>query len=153
MIVPDRIVAHVRCEDGGDPSDLVLQLTVQSGHRNPYRILMPRSELSGRTELSRDDFVGQFKDHWEAAIMDHNGTPESAEPVVTVTLFDQMQFLASEELLLAWPLFTHERKRWRSREQWFGYYASCRNREFVGTRASADLGNSPEFVYVVRRAA
>jgi hypothetical protein len=150
MIVPEKIVGHVRCEDGGDPSGVVLQLTIRSGHRNPYQILMPKTQRSGRTELSRDEFVGQFKDHWEYALMDHNGTPESADPVATVSLFDRSEFVASRELLLAWPLLTHERKRWQSREQWFEYYASCRNHEVEGPVANADLEISPEFVYVVR---
>lgn len=150
MIIPSKIVCYVRREDGRDPSGIVLQLTVRSGHRNPYQILMPKTQLSGRTELSRDDFVGQFEDHWEYALMDHNGTLVGADSVATVSLFDRSQFLSSRELLLAWPLLTHERKHWQSREQWFEYYASCRNHEFEGPLASTNLEITPEFVYVIR---
>lgn len=150
VIVPDKIVGYVRCDEGGDPSGIILQVTVRSGHRNPYQILMPKTQLSGQTELSRDEFIGQFKDHWEYALMDHNGTPENASPVVTVRLFDRSMFLASRQSLLSLPLLTHERKRWQSREQWFEYHASCRNHEFAAPAADVDLEVSPEFVYVIR---
>ena len=150
MNIPDHIVAHVRCESGGDPSNVVLQLTVRSGHRNPYEILLPKTNGAGVTKLGRAEFVGQFKDHWESGLMDHNGTPESASPIVDLQLFDRSRFVASRELLLAWPLLKNERSRWRSREEWFDYYASCRNDQFTGPKVQVDLEKTPEFVFVVR---
>ena len=150
MNTPEKIVARLRSDSGVDPSGVVLQLTIRSGHRNPYEILLPKTDHSGVSELTSVELVGQFKDHWESGLMDHNGTVDSASPVVDVKLFDKRQFVASRKQLLAWPLLKHERSRWHSREDWFEYYSTCRNEEFAGPEIHVNLEKTPEFLFVVR---
>lgn len=40
---------------------------------------------------------------------------------------------------MAWPLLAHERTKWSSRSEEYGYRVSCRNLLYVGDSVDVDL--------------
>jgi len=151
MKIPEEIRVRVECDDEADLSGLIVELTVTSGHKNSYRIDFPKTDDSGATTLTRDDFVGQFEDHWEVGLMDYNGTPETADAVVQVALFDPAWSLENADAAMAWPLLAHERAKWSSREEQYRYRTSTRNAEFMVLPIQVDLENTSDIVLRVAR--
>jgi hypothetical protein len=151
MNVPEQIRVRVECNDEADLSAVIVELIVTAGLKNPYRIYFPKTDHSGVAALTRDDFVGQFRDHWEAGMMDHSGTPETANPRVRVGLYDPRWSKQNPDAALAWPLLTHERTKWPSREAQYRYRTSSRNEEFVVSPIEADLEKTNEIVLPITR--
>lgn len=151
MNVPESITAHVVTPDGDGVERVVLELEVRAGRKNPYHIHFPATDRHGKAELLHDDFIGQFEDHWEAGLMDHDRTLETAASVVEVRLFDPTWLRANRNLALAWPLFKHEQKKWRSREEEYLYRSSCRNSEFTGRAQLVDLEHTAAIRFVIER--
>ena len=142
---------RVECDNETDLSGFIVELTVTAGRKNPYRIYFPKTDCSGVATLTRDDFVGQFKDHWEAGLMDHTGTPETADSLVRVGLYDPQWSISNPDAALAWPLLTHERTKWSSREEQYRYRTSSRNAEFVAPPIDVDLEKTNDIVLPVER--
>lgn len=113
MNVPNRITVHVTSDEEADLSGIIVEMSVTTGQKSPYRIYFPKTDTTGAATLTRNDFVGQFKDHWESGLMDHAGTTESADPRVRVSLYDPSWSIANRQLALAWPLMKHERSNGR----------------------------------------
>jgi hypothetical protein len=153
MKVPERVTVRVSCDGASDLSCLIVELTVSAGRKNPYRIYFPQTDRSGVTTLTRDDFIGQFQDHWEAGIMDYDGSPETAAPLVRVSLYDPSWALRDPAAALAWPLLPHERTKWSSREQEYKHRTSTRNADFVASSVMVDLEETSDIVLTVRRRA
>ena len=151
MKVPERIRVRIDCDGDTDLSGLIVALTVKAGHKNPYRICFPKTDRSGIASLTRDDFVGQFKDHWEGGLMDHNGTPDSADSTVRVDLYDPRWSIDNREAALAWPLLPHERTKWSSREEEYRYRTSTRNTEFAVSPIDVDLEKTSDIVLPAKR--
>jgi hypothetical protein len=151
MNIPEHITARVANSDETDLSGLIVELMVTTGRKNPYRIYFPKSDVSGLATLTRDDFIGQFTDHWEAGLMDHTGTPESADSTVRVALYDPSWSLENRDAALAWPLLKHERTKWSSREEQYRYRTSSRNPEFLVSPIMVDLGETNDIVLPVQR--
>lgn len=80
--------------------------------------------------MDADDFRGQFDDHFEEALMDYDGSFETASSVAAVSLFDPTWSLQNRQLGLAWPLVKNERKKWRSRAEQYEHSITCRNSLF-----------------------
>jgi hypothetical protein len=150
MIVPERIIVRVTCDYNADLSGLIVRMTVTAGLKTPYRILFPKTDGQGVAVLTRDDFVGQFKDHWEAGLMDHSGTPETASATVEVDLYDPSWSVKNRDMALAWPLLDHERTKWLSRTDEYSHRVSSRNLEFEATSILADLNVSTHIILPVR---
>ncbi len=131
MTVPPQIELRAGCAEASDLSDLVFEMQITAGSKNPYCILFPKTTRDGRSALSAEDIAGQFTDHWEMALMDYNGTLDDAVDVVTLRLFDPASVRERYTNLLAWPLFTHERTHWQSRQQFLDHLLTCRNEQFT----------------------
>lgn len=131
MTLPAEICLQVGCLGNADLSELIFQLTVHSGTKNPFHISFPKTNSKGLAVLSADDFRGQFADHFEMGLMDYNGTIETADERVTLALFDPANMAKNRANLAAWPLLRHERSQWRSREGRLEYFLSTRNDLFV----------------------
>jgi hypothetical protein len=154
MIVPESLIARVVSDNGDtDLSDIILELEVHAGRKNPYRVYFPKTDRAGVTVLTRDDFIGQFLDHWEASLMDHDGSVESASPRMTARLYDPTWAAANPQLALAWPLLPHEKTKWRSREEEYRYKITARNAEFVAPPVTLDVEEKGEVVVPLRRKA
>jgi hypothetical protein len=153
MKVPERVTVHVVSPGESDLSDIIVELTVTTGRKNPYRIYFPKTDRSGAATLTRDDFIGQFSDHWEGGLMDHEGTPETAQSVVQVGLYDPSWSVANPDMALAWPLLKHERTKWSSREEQYHYRTSSRNAEFAVSPIAVDLQKTANIVLPVQRKA
>lgn len=151
MRVPENVRVRVVCGDATDLSGLIVGLTVRAGRKNPYLIYFPKTDSAGVASLTRNDIVGQFHDHWEASLMDHDGTLETADPLVGVSLHDPLWLRENREAALAWPLLPHERTKWRSRQEQYRYRTSARNSRFVATPLEVDLEGSSDIVLPVER--
>jgi hypothetical protein len=151
MKIPEQIRVRIECETDCDLSSLIVELTVRAGRKNPYRIYFPKTDSSGTATLTRDDFVGQFRDHWEAGLMDHDGTPETADSVVRVGLYDPTWSRENPDAALAWPLLKHESLEWSSRQEQYLYRTTTRNTDYVVTPIEVDLETASEIALPVNR--
>ena len=125
-----------------DMSGIIVKLVVSTGYKNPYHIHFPKTDTPGMATLTRGDFIGQFTDQGEAGIMDHSGTPEDAQSIVRVGLYDPSWSLENRDRAMAWPLLTHERTKWPSRDEEYRYRTSSRNSEFLVLPMTVDLENN-----------
>src|ERR1041385_24901 len=88
MTLPPDIELRARCAEASDLSDIIFEMQITAGSKNPYTILFPKTDVAGHTRLTAEEIKAQFTDHWEMALMDYNGSLEQAVEVVTVRLFD-----------------------------------------------------------------
>jgi hypothetical protein len=151
MKVPEQIQIRIDCKSEPDLSGFIVELTVKAGRKNPYRIYFPLTDYRGVARLKRDDFLGQFTDHWEGGLMDHDGSLDTADPIVQVALYDPQWSIENGAAALAWPLLKHERTKWASREEEYRHRTSTRNMEFVASRIDVDLQKTCDIVLPVRR--
>lgn len=151
MEVPEIISLEMKSDDVRDLSGIVVQLKVTAGTKNPYYILFPKTDKNGLAKLLKEDFIGQFTDHYEQGLMDYNGSPEDASSIVEVSLFDSTWLVANKKLALAWPLLKYEKTKWKTRIEQYDYMISCKNREFSAGTINADLNKSSLIKLQVRR--
>ena len=151
MKIPEQMTVRVVSTDEEDLSGLIVELMVTTGSRNPYYIQFPRTDSSGMATLTRDDFVGQFTDHWESDLMGHSGTPASASSRVQVALYDPSWSLEHRDRAMAWPLLQHERTKWSSREEEYRHSTSSRNLDFLAAPIEVDLEETSDFTLPVQR--
>ena len=150
MKLPEDIVLKIEANGNNDLSGVIVQMKVKAGRKNPYFICFPKTDRDGLARLSKRDFVGQFKDHWEMGLMDYNGTPEDADPEVEVSLFDPSWLIENKKLALAWPLLEHEKQRWASREQQYNYMVNNKNSRFSCDPISVNLEKKQKIVLRVK---
>ena len=130
MKLPEKIYLQVTNKKGMKVKDIIVQLKVRSGTKNPYYIFFPKTNEDGESILSQNDFSGQFEDHFETGLMDYNGSIETANPEVEVSLFDPTWMKQNKKLAMAWPLLKNEKSKWYSREEQYSYMVSCINLKF-----------------------
>jgi hypothetical protein len=152
MTLPPHIELRARCADAPDLSGLTFRMQITAGSKNPYGIFFPKTDSAGHTRLTAEGIKGQFTDHWEEALMDYNGSIEDANQLVTIRLWDPAPLREGYDELLAWPLFTHQRTRWKSRRDYLDYMASCRNDEFTFEGISVRLPETSLLYVSLRRA-
>jgi hypothetical protein len=153
MKVPPQIQLRVRCAEADELSGLVFRMQITAGYRNSYGIFFPKTDLTGHTRLAAEEIEGQFTDHWVEGLMDYNGLIAEAKEIVTIRLWDPAPLRERYQELLAWPLLTYERTRWRSRRDYLDYMASCRNDEFTFDGISVRLPDTRLLYVSLRRAA
>lgn len=151
MNVPKRITVQLTSDEEADLSGMIVKMVVTTGQKNPYLILFPKTDRAGTATLTRIDFIGQFKDHWESALMDHAGTPASADSRVRVSLYDPSWSIANRQLALTWPLLKHQRTKWSSREEEYQWRVSSRNSAFIATPITVDLHQTQSFVFPITK--
>ncbi|MBI3986216.1 MAG: hypothetical protein HY343_04825 [Lentisphaerae bacterium] len=151
MNLKDKIQLRVVCDADPDLSALIVELHVQSGTKNPYSIVFPKTDRAGHASLSRTDIVEQFEDTWESGLMDYNGNVDTANPIVTVHLLDLDRIRTNLALLRAWPLLKNEKKRWPSREARLQDILSSRNDLFCSQTMSLNLELNPAFWYELKK--
>src|SRR5437773_1103823 len=144
MKLPERISLRISCRGATDLSGLIAELIVSSGKKNPYRIYSPKTDYFANATLIRNDFIGQFQDHWESGLTDRAGDIESAEAVVRVDLYDPRWSIQNRDRALAWPLLPYEQTKWASREEQYRYRTSSRNLEFIASPINVDLEKTTE---------
>jgi len=144
-------MVQLMCDSVSDLSGIIVELTVTTGLKNPYHIYFPKTDSRGIATLTSDDFVGQFTDHWEAGLMDHSGTIDTAESTVRVGLYDPSWSVDNRDAALAWPLLKHERTKWSSRDEEYRYRTSSRNSEFSASPITIDLEKRSSIVLRLER--
>jgi hypothetical protein len=130
MTLPPQIELRARSAEADDLSGIIFRMQITAGYKNPYSIYFPKTGEHRHTRLTAKEIEMQFKDHWDMALMDYNGSLEDANELVTIHLWDPAPLRQGYDKLLAWPLFSYEETRWKSRREWLDYMASCRNDEF-----------------------
>ena len=130
MKLPEKLFLEVKVEKEAGWEDLIIQLKVRSGRKNPYYIFFPKTDEGGKAILYQNDFIGQFEDHYETGLMDYDGSIETANPEVEVSLFDPTWMIENKTLALAWPLLKNEKPTWNSREEKYNYMISCKNPKY-----------------------
>ena len=152
MTLPPQIELRAKCTEVSDLSDIIFEMQITAGSKNPYRILFPKTTADGRSALSGSEVAGQFQDHWEMALMDYDGTLDQAAELVTLRLFDPALVRERYNELLGWPLFTSERRRWKSRREFLDDLLSCRNEQFTFSGISVRLPESALIYLPLHRA-
>ena len=137
MRVPERITVQLVDATGEDLSDVIVQLTVSTGQRNPRHIRFPKTDAMGRASLDRSDFLGQFDDATDEDLMGSWGTIADASPTVEVTLYDPTPAIVAGKR--HWVLGRHEKTRWHSPAAEYAYHTSCRNLHFTAVVVNANL--------------
>jgi hypothetical protein len=150
MKLPDTLTIRAKGTPGTDVSGIIFELTVVSGTKNRYYIILPKTDSGGIACLTSQQFRGQFEDHWEAGVMDYNGTVDTAIPTVTVRLLEKNRIEQNLHVLRAWPLLKNERKWWNSREEKLQYWLSCRNDRMSMQPTSWQIENSFDIELEVR---
>jgi|GEM_PF-1525634 len=131
MTLLPQIELRARCAEADDLSGIIFCMQITAGYKNPYSIYFPKTDERGHTRLTAKEIEMQFTDHSDMALMDYNGSLEDANELVTIHLWDVHSFREHSDDVLAWPLFSYDQTRWKSRRDWFDYMASCRNDEFM----------------------
>jgi len=149
MNLPEIIELKIVSGDANDLSNLIVTMKIKSGRKNPYYIRFPKTDEGGSTSLVKNDLIGQFKDHWEEAVMDYDGTLETAKPVVEFSLFDSTWLEENKNAALSWPLLKHEKEKWQSRQELYDYLTSSNNRKFNCEPVNFDLSKSSQIVLEV----
>jgi len=130
MNLPESIGIEVKDKSGRPIEGIIIEIRIESGTKNSYKILSPKTGLDGKTQITRSDFIGQFEDHWEMGLMDYNGTIESANQNVEAYLYDPGWAIENKGLCLAWPLLKNEVPLWGSRTEKYEYLISCVNSKY-----------------------
>ena len=142
MRLPDTIQVHVCCSNERPIEGIIIELIVKSGIKNPYSILLPKTDIKGYASISKKNFIGQFEDHWVMGVMDYNGSVKEAEELVLAKLYDQLSLEKNAANFLAWPLLKNESSIWESREQKYNYLKSCSNRNYKDIELYFDISKS-----------
>jgi len=149
MNIPEVIELKTESEGDKPLSDVIVEMKVSAGRKNPYYIYFPKSDAAGSASLTKEEFIGQFKDFWEMGVMDYDGTPESADPIVVISLFDSSWLVENRKLALAWPLLNYERQKWDSRQEQYDYMVNNRNSEYSYLSLSVDVHKTQQIVFLV----
>jgi hypothetical protein len=128
MELPDKILLQAKSKGQADLSGLIFAIQVQAGTKNSYSILFPKTDVNGLAALNAEDFRHQFNDHHELAMMDYDGSVESACQTVEINLLNVQRM--AESGVLAWPWTQYERKSWKSKKEKADYFLSSANEEF-----------------------
>jgi len=131
MKLPKQISIIVKNNLQQGIENIIVCLKVKSGRKNPYYIYFPKTNKKGTAILTEEDFIGQFKDHWEMGLMDYNGDIASANPNVELSLFDLTWLIENKQLALAWSLFKHGKIKWKTREEQYEYLFICHTCYYV----------------------
>lgn len=152
MNLPDIIYAELSCNNCNNSNnlmDIIIQIKIKAGNKNPYFIYFPKTDAFGKTFLKKEDLIGQFQDHWEMALMDYNGSLETASSKIEVNLFDPTWFIKNKKLAMAYPLLKNELNKWINREQQYEYMITCRNLQFNCKSIVIDLNKTDHIVLKV----
>jgi hypothetical protein len=151
MKIYEKIELQIKCKGQKDLSDILVGLKIKAGTKNTYLVLFPKTDRYGRAELIKEDLVGQFDDHIEMGLMDYNGTLENAENEVEVSLLDITKIRENKGSLLAWPLRSHEKKKWKTREEEFLYKLTSPNEKYLQSKLLINLKSTNKILYDLKR--
>ena len=151
MKVPDRVTLQLLSDPDEDLTNIIVELTVSTGQRNPRRIQFQRTDSAGRSSIDRHDFLGQFSDATDTDIMGSWGSIEDAFPTVEVSLHDTSYALAAGSR--TWPLGKYEKTKWPSVAAEYAYRTACRNREFRADTIFVNLYERNDIDFFVSRIA
>lgn len=142
MKVPDKIYIDLVSDEKINLSGIILQLKIIAGRKNPYYIYTPKTNLEGKSELQKEDLIGQYDDHWESGQMDYDGYLKDANPIIEVTLYDKTWWRENKELVLAWTLLKNEKLKWKSKDEQFNYMISCTNDQFEASPLKININKT-----------
>ena len=151
MIVPETIYIELFSDTNVNLSNIILQLKITTGRKNPRYITTPKTNTNGKSELSNEDLRGQFEDHWESGQMDYSGTLKDASPIVEVSLYDLARLREEKELFLDWTLLKNEKIKWKSKKEQYNYMISSTNDKFEANPLNIDIHETDTIRIKVKR--
>ena len=86
MKLPEKIDIQVVCDDESDLGNIIVQMTVRAGTKNPFLIYFPKTNKEGKTSITAIDFKDQVDFQYTMGLMDYNGSIETASQVVSIDL-------------------------------------------------------------------
>lgn len=130
MQLPTKVTIRATLDSREPVANVVFQMTLTTGRKNPYNIAFAKTGADGTSQLSADEIQGQFQDHWEADLMGHSGTLDEASQEVSLALLDVATLRRNLSSALSWPLLEFERTRWESRQHQIDYLLSSANESY-----------------------
>jgi hypothetical protein len=149
MQVPVTVSVQLVCQTRTGLAGVIVSLSIRAGRKNAYSVLFPKTSESGMALLTNQDIVEQFAHHHELALMDYDGSLDTASSIVIASLFDPRGLMNNREVALASPLVGSELGRWASSQERFDYFVSCQNRQFTATPQEVDLEANPSFEFAI----
>lgn len=151
MELPDKITFNVFDKSKQAIEGIIIEVKVYSGTKNPYIILSPKTDSSGKAEIEKTNFIGQYEDHWEMGLMDYNGTIQDAKTKVEVYLFNPDWPIKNKDACLAWPLLKNEKPLWDSREEKYNYLISCVNQKYKAKKQTVSFNEDSNIEITVAK--
>jgi len=151
MELPEIISFNVVDKSKQPIEGIIVEIKVYSGTKNPYIILSPKTDISGKAEITKTNFIGQFEDHWEMGLMDYNGTIQEAKSKADVYLFNPEWTINNKESCLAWPLLKNEQPLWSTREEQYNYLTSCKNQKYKANKQKVNFSEANNVVVTVSK--
>ncbi len=145
MKLPERIEIQVVCDGESNLGDIIVQMTVRAGTKNPFLIYFPKTNKEVKTSITAIDFKDQVDFQYTMGLMDYNGSIETAAQVVSIDLglrfrnksLEDKRFI--EIIRKRSHLQGYERLKWSSSDEMVSYYLSCRNDEFNTKPQSVEI--------------
>lgn len=63
MTLPEEIKIKIIDDSGKTVKGLIVELRISSGSKNDYSILSDKTRDDGQSIITKENFIGQFKDH------------------------------------------------------------------------------------------
>jgi len=133
---PDRITIQLIGKDHRalPLENILILLKVKAGTKNPYRIQLPLTSKSGKTEVARAEVQEQIEAANASFAMDYNGDIEKCAPDVEISLFDGAQYRKHLGAIKHFPLSQYEKKHWKTRQEVIEYVLKNKNSGFTTTK-------------------
>lgn len=156
MKLPERIDIQVVCDGEGNLGDIIVQMTVRAGTKNPFLIYFPKTNKEGKTSITDIDFKDQVDFQITMGLMDYNGSIETASQVVSIDLGlpyrdkspEDKRFL---EIIRKSHLQGYERLKWLSSDEMVSYYLSSRNDEFNTKPQSVEIRSNEIIQFAISK--
>ncbi len=139
MKLPEKIDIQVVCDGESNLDDIIIQMTVLAGTKNPFLIDFPKTNKEGKTSITAVDFKDQVDVQYEMGLMDYNGSIETASQIVSIDLDSRYKNKLFIEISRKGYLNGYERLKWASSDEMISYYLSCRNDKFYTKPQSAEI--------------
>jgi len=128
MTLPPHIELRARCAGADDISGIIFACRSPLAPRTHTASSSPRRWRPHSTRSKRDrDAVHRSLGHGAHGLQ---RLPAGSERSRDYPPYPR-SFRQHIDDVLAWPLLSYEKTRWKSRREWFDYMGSCRNDEFT----------------------
>jgi hypothetical protein len=126
--------------------NIILQLKIKAGTKNDYYIFFYKTNIQGESCLHKSDIYEQFKVNQEIFMMDYNGTIETANPIVEISLLEIELFRKSLSIIRTLGLSSYDKKLWNNIDEKIDYFLSSDNDKFLLEPIHVDFEKSTQIL-------